>query len=430
MKTIKINDLQKIDDLTIDDYIVIETSEGTRRISFEAFKSLFNTKDETTKLVIDNFIADKSSPQIINTTVTFTAKVYNNDNILQYRFYRYLNDSYALLKDWSVSNVIEFTPNIAGTYDIWVEAKDDYGNVAKSNVIFSFEKQLLISSFTADKISPQVSGETIILTALAVGNGSLQYRFRVSDGKGNFATIKDYSSSNTATWTTKATGNKILYVDVKDSTGQEISKTMNYTISEPPIAFAINSFIASPTSITSGVNTDITFNWTYSIVNPTGISSILINDITIPNNMTTYKTSINLTANKTYTLKIIKNNVTYTKALTISVKAPMDIYYYGSIKDLDSLTETVLLNMSKKESNNKKIECEVSCIEDGYVIFALPKYIADSYGTQLALEKAIYMGIFAGGMTKLKDMNINNIPYTIMRSEYAQSESIIPISIK
>ena len=57
-----------------------------------------------------------------------------------------------------------------------------------------------INSFTSNKVSPQVKGTSITLTAKATGEGTLQYRFRVGDGKGNYSTIKNYSTSNTVTW--------------------------------------------------------------------------------------------------------------------------------------------------------------------------------------------------------------------------------------
>ena len=87
-----------------------------------------------------------------------------------------------------------------------------------------------ISSFIADKASPQVSGTTVKLSVKAKGTGTLQYKFLVKDATGNWFVIQDYSSSNIAVWKASKTGNKTLYVDVKDSNGKVTRKSISYTI--------------------------------------------------------------------------------------------------------------------------------------------------------------------------------------------------------
>ena len=49
---------------------------------------------------------------------------------------------------------------------------------------------------------------------------------------GNWYTIRDFEKSNTCTWYTNATGNKTLYVYVKDELGNIIKKSLDYTIEE------------------------------------------------------------------------------------------------------------------------------------------------------------------------------------------------------
>ena len=105
----------------------------------------------------------------------------------------------------------------------------------------------IVNSFTTDKQSPQVSGTQVKLTANATGTGTLQYKFLVKDAAGNWAVLRDYATSNTYTWTTKTTGNKTLYVDVKDSNGQVTRKSMSYTVKEveKPV---VSTFIADKKS--------------------------------------------------------------------------------------------------------------------------------------------------------------------------------------
>lgn len=190
--------------------------------------------------------------------------------------------------------------------------------------------------------------------------------------------------------------------------------------------FTINSFTATPSSVTSGVATNVILKWSCS---DDTIDSQTIDDIDITNTDRTYSTSVTITSAKTFTLKVVKDGVTYTKTVSVGIKTPMNRFYYGSSETPDTLTATDISAMSYKESSTNKIEVDVECVNNNYVIFAIPKTIADSFGSNL--EKSVYMGSFAGGMVKLKDIDgINNTTYTIMRSEYAQSESTITISIK
>lgn len=106
---------------------------------------------------------------------------------------------------------------------------------------------LKIQSFTVNKASPQKKGEEITLKATATGEGKLQYKFTVSDSKGNNTNlIKDFSSENTVLWKAKYKGNKILTVYVKDSFGVISKKTMPYIIEEKPLV--IDNFIADKLS--------------------------------------------------------------------------------------------------------------------------------------------------------------------------------------
>ena len=89
-----------------------------------------------------------------------------------------------------------------------------------------------VTSFTADKKSPQASGTQIKLTAKATGTGTLQYKFLIKDAAGNWSVLRDYGTSNTYTWKAGKTGNKTLYVDVKDSNGKVTRASMSYKVEE------------------------------------------------------------------------------------------------------------------------------------------------------------------------------------------------------
>ena len=88
--------------------------------------------------------------------------------------------------------------------------------------------KLHIKSFTADVESPQYTGVKINLTAAAGGGeGDLSYKFSVGD-----TVISDYSASSKASWTPTTAGSYTVKVEVKDTLGETLSKTMSFEIKD------------------------------------------------------------------------------------------------------------------------------------------------------------------------------------------------------
>ena len=185
--------------------------------------------------VISSFTADKKSPQVSGTQIKLTAKATGN-GALQYKFL--IKDSsgnWAVLRDYGKSNVYTWKTGKAGNKTIYVDVKDSNGKVTRASMSYTIKaeaKPPVVSSFTADKKSPQVSGTQIKLTAKATGNGTLQYKFLIKDAAGNWSVLRDYGTSNTYTWKAGKTGNKTLYVDVKDSNGKVTRASMSYKVEE------------------------------------------------------------------------------------------------------------------------------------------------------------------------------------------------------
>ena len=185
--------------------------------------------------VISSFTADKKSPQVSGTQIKLTAKATGNGT-LQYKFL--IKDSsgnWAVLRDYGKSNAYTWKTGKAGNKTIYVDVKDSNGKVTRASMSYTIKaeaKPPVVSSFTADKKSPQVSGTQIKLTAKATGNGTLQYKFLIKDAAGNWSVLRDYGTSNTYTWKAGKTGNKTLYVDVKDSNGKVTRASMSYKVEE------------------------------------------------------------------------------------------------------------------------------------------------------------------------------------------------------
>ena len=182
----------------------------------------------TNPLVVNSFTVDKASPQATGTKVTLKATASGTG--LQYKFLiRDAQGNYFVIKNYSTSNTATWTTGAIGNKTLYVDVKDSTGKVVRKEMAYSVTNPLTVSSFTVDKASPQPTGTKVTLKATASGTG-LQYKFLIRDAQGNYFVIKNYSTSNTATWTTGAIGNKTLYVDVKDSTGKVVRKEMAYVV--------------------------------------------------------------------------------------------------------------------------------------------------------------------------------------------------------
>ncbi|MGM9978879.1 MAG: leucine-rich repeat protein [Clostridium sp.] len=199
--------------------------------------------------VINSFTVDKTSPQTVKTAVTLTTKVSGVTGTAQYKYYRYLNGAYGQIKDWSTSSSITIAPSTAGKYDLWVAVKDGSGKTVKKNIAFEFKNQanLGISSFTANKTSPQVVKTAVTLTTKVSGvTGTAQYKYyRYLNGV--YGQIKDWSTSSSITIAPSTAGKYDLWVAVKDSSGRTVKKNIAFEFKEQA-NLGISSFTASKTS--------------------------------------------------------------------------------------------------------------------------------------------------------------------------------------
>ena len=122
------------------------------------------------------------------------------------------------IKDYSKDNTSTWTPGAVGDKTLYVDVKDSKG--AYVRVGLAMKVTTLNVNFTVSPEKTAEVGSEVKLTAQASGgSGDYTYKFILTDNKGNWYKIKDYSKDNTGTWIPGAVGNKTLYVDVKDSEG-------------------------------------------------------------------------------------------------------------------------------------------------------------------------------------------------------------------
>ena len=226
-----------------------ESTESIEAVKkYEEMDEIYTEKEATsTSLLISSFTSDLKSPQEKGTTIKLAAKAQGGSGTLQYSFVVKLNDYYREIKAYSTSNTVSWKPEYIGNYIVYAVVKDSTGKMKISPMNYEIKEVSapVITSFTADKKSPQSSGTEVKLTANATGKGTLQYKFLVKNSAGEWNVIRDYGTSNTTIWKTGAVGDKTLYVDVKNSAGKVVRKEMSYKVTSP---LKINSFIANKTS--------------------------------------------------------------------------------------------------------------------------------------------------------------------------------------
>ena len=144
-----------------------------------------------------------------------------------YSFIVYNKDTkkWARVADNISSNKFTWRAGSAGNRVFYVDVKDATGNIVRSSAInVKVVNTLSIKATTTAK--EVVTGGKITITATVQGgidsnSNSYTYSFIVynKDTK-KWARIADNITSNTFTWTAGSVGNRVFYVDVKDSTGR------------------------------------------------------------------------------------------------------------------------------------------------------------------------------------------------------------------
>lgn len=164
------------------------------------------------------------------TKVTLAAKGKNGSGTYQYKFLiQDASGNWAILQNYSTNNKIVWTASKSGKKTLYVDVKDSTGKVVRKSKTVD-----VVGTFDADIWSDVGAtckqGTKVTLAAKGKnGSGAYKYKFLIQDASGNWAILQNYSANNKIIWNASKSGKKILYIDIKDSTGKVIrkSKTVN-----------------------------------------------------------------------------------------------------------------------------------------------------------------------------------------------------------
>jgi len=162
-----------------------------------------------------------ASPRAAGTPITFTALGQGGSGTYEYRFWINSGAGYTIAQNYGTANTFVWTPAVAGAYDIMVDVRNAGSTVVRdaSAKIFFYRITAPAATgvtLTSSLASPQPVNTPITFTALGQGgSGTYEYRYWINSGAG-YTIVRNYSTTNTFTWTPTATGAYDILVDVRN----------------------------------------------------------------------------------------------------------------------------------------------------------------------------------------------------------------------
>ncbi|MBQ3329631.1 MAG: starch-binding protein [Ruminococcus sp.] len=169
------------------------------------------------------------------------------------------------------------------TADLTFPGKDYSWNNKTNEWSIHDTSPLQISSFVTDLASPQYAGTGITLSAEAEGQGTVYYKFSVSNGSST-TVLSDFSTANKAQWIPQSTGTYTITYDFKDTAGNTNQRTKSYIIDDGSTVVApfIKTVTPNGGDIQNGSNVNINVTagggntgtnllfYKYTVKNPSG----------------------------------------------------------------------------------------------------------------------------------------------------------------
>ena len=213
--------------------LYVDVKDEAGNVKTKAFDFIVGNVDD---LEMEFTLSTKSG--VVNTPVTIDATSEGGVNPITYKFYYKKDGTYTMIKDYSDSSSIEWTPEEEGTYAVYVAAKDASGKIVSKYINFTVGKGVEITDISLDKTTIKV-GDSVNIKTTATGNSNLQYRVAVHDFENTWTTLHDFKSSNTTTWTPEIADKYVIWIDVIDEDG-------NYDSFEGNTSTLINSYPSTP----------------------------------------------------------------------------------------------------------------------------------------------------------------------------------------
>ena len=115
------------------------------------------------------------------------------------------NGNWTVLKDYSTTSTLTWTPGSTGKYTVQIKVKDAKSTVkVKEYTLTVYSALTNTSKISATSIE---KGKSITMTGAATGStGYYRYAYVVKSPSGSWTVLKDYSTATTHTWTPASAG--------------------------------------------------------------------------------------------------------------------------------------------------------------------------------------------------------------------------------
>jgi len=150
--------------------------------------------------------ADRTPPQLMGTTINWTATATGGSAPYQYRWSVYNGSAWTVVTGWSASASYAWTPASGSLqYAVRVSVRSSWNvsDTAEAEAAAAFAitaPPVSAVSITANRTSPQPTGTPIGLTASVTGGmAPIQYKWAYFDGA-TWVALGTWTTSNTATW--------------------------------------------------------------------------------------------------------------------------------------------------------------------------------------------------------------------------------------
>jgi hypothetical protein len=184
----------------------------------------------------------------VGETVALAARAELGTSPYRYQFYVVRsNGSKVILRDYAYSNVFNWQPVTADTYQVGVNVKDATGEVVNREETITV-KPIVVVPFkiavmrTGNWLSYK-PGDRVALAARAEGGTTpYRYQFYATDSEGTEVILRNYAYSNIFNWRPVTADTYQIGVRVKDGTGQIVSQDQTVEVLDPqaaPLAVAV-----------------------------------------------------------------------------------------------------------------------------------------------------------------------------------------------
>lgn len=199
--------------------------------------------------------ADKRAPQLVGTSITFSATPTGGSSPVEYKWFLYDGSPrWQPLTGWSTSPTFVWTPTTANAnwgIRVWARANGSTREEpqAQAETLFPIETPppVVVHSVTlaANRAAPQPKGTSITFTAAASGGVSpVQYKFLLYDGSPTWQPLTGWTTSPAFTWTPSA-GNSDYAIRVW---ARGSGSTRDEPEAEAQILFPITAPVIGPVS--------------------------------------------------------------------------------------------------------------------------------------------------------------------------------------